>query len=219
MKILILEDNEFLLKAMNSALTNEGYKVDLFTDGEEALDALPDGYNCFILDINVPSLDGISILESIRMNHSKIPVIIMSSNHDLEKIEASYERGCNDYLKKPFHMYELIQKIKILCTHSKKYIKFDEEVKYDLRTHKLYEEEKEVALTKKEILFLNLFAQNLHHIATYEEIEEYVWEGEFTNLTNMRTLMARLRKKLPKDTISLLTNVGYGLNSNVKYSM
>lgn len=217
MKILILEDNEFLLKAMNSALTNEGYSVDLFTDGQDALNALVDGYNCFILDINVPSLDGISILESIRMTHDEIPVIIISSNHDLDRVEASYEKGCNDYLKKPFHMYELIKKIKMLCLNSKNYICFSDEVKFDINTTKLYENDSEIALTKKEILFLNLFAQNLHHIATYEEIEEYVWEGEFTNLRNIRTLLARLRKKLPKDTITLLTNVGYGLHERVKY--
>lgn len=112
MKILVLEDNERLCNLISSALEKEGYKVDTFYDGEDALEALVNGYQCFILDINVPSLDGISILESIRLYHKDIPVIIISSNHELDKIQTSYEIGCDDFLKKPFFMYELIHKIK-----------------------------------------------------------------------------------------------------------
>ena len=115
MKILVLEDNERLANLIKQALTKSNYKVDTVADGVEALDMITNGYSCFILDINVPSLDGISILESIRMYHCDVPVIIISSNHDLEKIQKSYEVGCDDYLKKPFFMYELIQKVQKFC--------------------------------------------------------------------------------------------------------
>lgn len=93
MKILLLEDNERLCKVIKSALEKENYSVDVFMDGEEALEVLNHGYHCYILDINVPSLDGISILETIRIYHKDIPVIIISSNHELDKIQASYEIG------------------------------------------------------------------------------------------------------------------------------
>ena len=76
MKILVLEDNDRLAKVIKGVLDKEGYSVDLFYDGEKALDALNCGYHCFILDINVPSLDGLSILETIRLYHKEIPVII-----------------------------------------------------------------------------------------------------------------------------------------------
>ncbi len=112
MKILVLEDNKRLSNVIKTALEQESYKVDCFYDGDDALNALENGYSCFILDINVPNLDGISILEYIRLNHSNIPVIIISSNHDLEKIQKSYEVGCDDYLKKPFYIFELVQKVK-----------------------------------------------------------------------------------------------------------
>ncbi|QKF80893.1 response regulator transcription factor [Halarcobacter ebronensis] len=216
MKILILEDNDRLSNVMKQALVSEGYKVECFNDGDKALEALGNGYGCFILDINVPNLDGITILEYIRMNHSQTPVIIVSSNHDLEKIQKSYETGCDDYLKKPFYIFELIQKVKKLCSIQGRYLQFDEVYKYDLQNHFLYKDDKEIELTKKEILFLELFVKDLHHLATYEEIEEYVWEGEETNLINIRTMIKRLRKKLPKNGITIVKGMGYSLNKSTK---
>lgn len=216
MKILILEDNERLLNVMKIALEKESYSVDTFIDGDEALNVLDNGYNCFILDINVPHIDGISLLELLRINHKETPVIIISSNHDLEKIQKSYELGCSDYIKKPFYILELVQKVKKLCVIQKRFLKFDEVYEFDFINHILYENKKEIELTKKEILFLELFSKNLHHVATYEEIEEYVWEGDDTNLTNIRAMIKRLRKKIPNDAIVITKGMGYSLNKNVK---
>ncbi len=218
MKILVLEDNLRLSNVMKTALEQELYKVDFFDDGDEAFLALGNGYSCFILDINVPNLDGISILEAIRMYHNEVPVIIISSNHDLEKIQKSYEIGCDDYLKKPFYILELIQKVKKLCQLPKMFLKFSETCRYDFVNHRLFENDTEHELTKKEILFLELFSKNLHHVATYEELEEYVWEGEETSLVNIRSMVKRLRKKLPKNSIMIVKGVGYSLNKKVIFS-
>jgi DNA-binding response OmpR family regulator len=215
-KILILEDNERLLNVMKMALEKESYKVDTFIDGDEALSVLDNGYNCFILDINVPHIDGISLLELLRINHKDTPVIIISSNHDLEKVQKSYELGCDDYVKKPFYILELVQKVKKLCVIQKRILKFDEVYEFDFINHILYKDKKEIELTKKEILFLELFSKNLHHVASYEEIEEYVWEGDDTNLTNIRAMIKRLRKKIPSDSIVITKGMGYSLNKNVK---
>lgn len=215
MKILVLEDNVRLSNVIKQALSLEGYNVDCFYDGEVASNCLEDGYNCFILDINVPSLDGISVLEYIRTNHASTPVIIISSNHDLEKIEKSYLVGCDDYLKKPFYIFELVQKVKKLCVLQEKYLKFNESCKYDFINHILTIGSAEVELTKKEILFLELFSKNLHHVATYVELDEYVWEGEETNLINIRAMIKRLRKKLPENSIVIVKGLGYSLNKDV----
>lgn len=217
MKILVLEDNIRLSNVIKQALEKESYSVDCFYDGDKAFEALGNGYNCFILDINVPNLDGISILEMIRQNYSITPVIIISSNHELEKVEKSYSLGCDDYLKKPFYIVELIQKVKKLCIIQKKFLRFDEVYKYDFVNHKLYKNEELCELTKKEILFLELFSKNLHHIASYEEIENYVWEGEETTFVNIRSLIKRLRKKIPYDSINIVKGLGYSLNKNVRF--
>tara|TARA_B110000046_G_C12936751_1_gene373939 strand:- start:418 stop:1086 length:669 start_codon:yes stop_codon:yes gene_type:complete len=220
MKILVLEDDEILLKVIKNGLEKENYTVDCFSDGELALNAISNGYNCFILDINVPTLDGISVLKNIRdYLGMDIPIIIISSNHELEKIKASYEKGCNDYIKKPFFIYELIQKVKNLCKIEYNFIEFDSSYKYNFIEHTLYIENEKIILARKEILFLELFISNLNRIVNYEEIERYVWEGEDSNIDNIRSLIKRIRKKLPLDSIKIVTGYGYTLGNNCKYGV
>lgn len=214
MKILVLEDNEALSNVMKRGLEKEGYQVDLFDDGDRALDSISNGYSAFILDINVPSLDGITVLKNIRDYNDKVPVIIISSNHELEKIKTSYEKGCNDYIKKPFFIFELIQKLKNLCQINEKYLFFSEECKYSLEEDILYYKDEKHTLTKKEKLLIELFAKNIKKVITYDELEEYVWEGEITNLDNIRALVKRVRKKLPDGAIKSVSGIGYRLFEN-----
>lgn len=215
MKILVLEDNERLCKLIATTLVKEGYKVDTFNDGEDALSALADGYQCFVLDINVPSLDGISVLESIKLLHRDIPVIIISSNHELEKIQTSYEIGCDEYLKKPFFMYELAHKIKKLCNNEPKILDLGDNYKFDYTKHFLRHNEEDIKLAKKEILFLELLSKDVHRVFSFEEIEEYVWEGEITTLANIRALVKRIRKKIPDNSIKIVKGLGYSINAKV----
>lgn len=217
MKILVLEDNEALSRVIKTGLTKEGYKVDCFFDGDEALSSINSGYNCFILDINVPSIDGITVLKTIRDYYPDVPALIISSNHELEKIKTSYEKGCNDYIKKPFFIYELVQKVKNLCKIQDKSIKFSDTSRYSFIENILYENNEKIVLAKKEILFLELFSQNINRIVSYDELEEYVWEGEITNLDNIRALVKRLRKKLPENSIKIVTGLGYTLGNDVEF--
>ena len=219
MKILLLEDDATLSRVIKKGLEKENYSVDCFFDGELALNAISNGYSCFILDINTPSLDGISILKNIRdYLGASIPVIIISSNHELEKIKASYEKGCSDYIKKPFFIYELVQKVKHLCQIEFNFIEFNDSCKYNFMEHTLYVNNEKIILARKEILFLELFISNLNRIVTYAEIETYVWEGEDSNIDNIRALIKRIRKKLPNESIQIVTGYGYTLNKECKYS-
>lgn len=213
MKILILEDNERLCNLMKQALTKSRYKVDTVDDGEKALEMITNGYGCFILDINVPNLDGISILEYIRSYYKDVPVIIISSNHDLEKIQKSYEIGCNDYLKKPFFLYELIQKVQKLCKIKNTLIDFGEGFIFDYNKQFLMKGTEQIKLAKKEILFLELLVKDIHRVFSFDEIEDYVWEGEETNLINVRALVKRLRKKIPENSIKIVKGIGYSMNN------
>ena len=115
MKILLLEDNARLNSTIVKRLEAKGYLLDSFIDGQEACNALDNGYACFVLDINVPSLDGIEILKKVRDFHPETPVIIISSSVELEVIKDAYNFGCNDFLKKPFFIDELEIKIEKLC--------------------------------------------------------------------------------------------------------
>ncbi len=97
MKLLLLEDNEKLNKTIEKRLKLKGYEVNTFINGDEAFNSITDGYSCFILDINVPKVDGIKILKKIREYYTDVPVVIISSTVELDIIKESYDFGCNDY--------------------------------------------------------------------------------------------------------------------------
>ncbi|MDR1461239.1 MAG: response regulator transcription factor [Campylobacteraceae bacterium] len=214
MKILVLEDNERLANLIKATLEQEDFKADVFYDGEEALNAINNGYHCYVLDINVPSIDGISILDTIRLYHKSVPVIIISSNHELDNIQKAYEIGADDYLKKPFFNYELVQKIKKFCRPSAALtINLTDGYVFNCENSRLYDNQgKEIPLAKKEILFFELFVKNRQRIVTFDEMEEYIWEGEDTSILNVRALVKRLRKKLPENAIKIVKEIGYALN-------
>ncbi|WP_375724742.1 response regulator transcription factor [Arcobacter sp. KX21116] len=212
MKILLLEDNKRLSKLIIEALWEKNYKIDWFEDGIHALNAVHDGYDCFILDINVPGIDGLSLLKEIRVMDKKTPAIIISANVELETIKDAYTNGCDEYIKKPFYIYELELKLNKFCKKEKEIINLLENYTYNTSSELLYDENKqEIKLAKKEILLLNLFIKNCEKIVTFEHIEQYVWEGDLTTNESIRTLVKRLRKKLPKDTITSQIGIGYKL--------
>jgi DNA-binding response OmpR family regulator len=219
MKILLLEDNKRLSNLIIEALEEKNYKVDWFEDGKKALDSIYNGYDCFILDINVPGIDGLTLLKEIRVMDDKTPAIIISANVELETIKDAYLRGCDEYLKKPFYIYELELKLDKLCKKSQNNITLLEGFIYDIDKERLVDPHNaEVKLAKKEILLLNLFSKNLEKIITFEQIEQYVWEGDLTTNENIRALIKRLRKKLPSDTIISQGGMGYILNIQRKFT-
>ncbi len=209
MKILLLEDNKTLNETIKLKLELKGYEVHSFFDGLKAYDNVTEGFSCFILDINVPNIDGIKILKKIREYYVEIPVIIISATVELDIIKKSYDFGCNDYLKKPFFIDELEIKVDKLCNFSKKEIYFDENSIFNFYEHSIKVENAEILLTKKESLLLNLFLINKNKLVSYENIENYVWEWEYASLDAIRTLVKRLRKKLSKPYIKASSTRGY----------
>ena len=219
MKILLLEDNKRLSNLIIEALEEKNYKVDWFEDGKLALQSIHNGYDCFILDINVPGIDGLSLLKELRVMDETTPAIIISANVELETIKDAYVKGCDEYIKKPFYIYELETRIDKLCKKVSKDINLPNGYTYNLDLEKLLDDKKEeVKLAKKEILVFNLFAKNLEKIITFEQIEQYVWEGDLTTNDNIRALIKRLRKTLPEDTILSQVGMGYILNIVRKFN-
>ena len=209
MKILLLEDNQKLNETITKRLKLKNYSVESFTDGAKAYERITEGFSCFILDINVPNIDGINILKKIREYYDVIPVIIISASVELDVIKQSYDFGCNDYLKKPFFIDELEIKIEKLCNIKDDKIYFDTNSYFDFKSATLVIDDEETRLTKKEKLLMNLFLSKKNQVITYSTIENYVWEGSFVSLESIRSLIRRVRKILNKEFIQTVVDTGY----------
>lgn len=209
MKILLLEDNKKLNETITKRLEMKGYSVLSIIDGAEALEKITEGFSCFILDINVPNVDGIKILKKIREYYQTLPVIIISASVELDVIKQAYDFGCNDFLKKPFFIDELEIKIEKFCNIQNDKIYFDENCYFDFKSSIIQMNNKEVRLTKKEKLLINLFLTKKNQVISYESIENYVWEGNFASLESIRSLIRRVRKVLDKDYIQTVVDTGY----------
>ncbi|WP_421715659.1 response regulator transcription factor [Arcobacter arenosus] len=209
MKIMLLEDNVKLNSTIKKRLELKGYKVFSYVDGKEAFNNITEGFSCFILDINVPNVDGIKILKKIREFYSEVPVIIISASVELDVIKESYDFGCNDYLKKPFFIDELEIKVERLCQITDDIITFDKDCYFDYKSSTITIDGETQRLTKKERLLINLFLTKKNQVLTYEAIENYVWEGSFVSIESIRSLVRRLRKVVKKDYIETVVDTGY----------
>ena len=131
MNILLLEDDIALNKAIKKVLELDYHIVNSFTDGQELINSLDERYDLYILDINVPHISGLELLDMLLLQNDQAKVIMISSNTDIKSIQTAYNSGCVDYLKKPFHITELRVKLNRLQSTQKKhlisYIKFKDE--------------------------------------------------------------------------------------------
>lgn len=216
MKIFLLEDDYSLNRLICKALEDRGFFVTNLENGYDAMNhVLNNQYDLYILDINVPGFSGHDILEQIRKRDKTLPVIIVSAQLDIDNISKAYELGCNDYLKKPFELEELILHIKY---HIKSILKnnIDEDIielgagfKFNSKDQNLYKHEHEITLTQKEKLLLTLFINNMGKTVTSEMIHEYVWDNKPMESVSMRSMIHKLQKKLKNGMIANIRGVGY----------
>jgi diguanylate cyclase (GGDEF)-like protein len=197
MNIVLLEDDIALNKAIRKVLELDGHHVDSFFNGKEIMNALDKHYDLYILDINVPHMSGLDILDSILLQNKRSKVIMISSNTDIQSIQKAYDIGCVDYIKKPFHIAELRAKINHLQV-SEADLYASIKLKKNARP-----------LTKKEAKLLNLLLEHLGLVVNYEMIDNYVYENKTMTMDALRALVRRLRTKLTHDIIENVVDQGY----------
>lgn len=207
MKIFLLEDDYSLNETIKEMLELNYYEIHSFYDGEIAYNNIMDNYDLYILDINIPSIDGIELLKSIKKSNSQTKVIMISANINIDKIKEAYNCGCDDYLKKPFDIEELILKIEKYNTKEKNII-LDENVYFNAISKELFINHQKIELTKNEKNLLILLLDNRGNVISHENIEDYIYKGEIKSSDAIRSLLKRLRKKVPKDLI--LNNIDEG---------
>jgi two-component system KDP operon response regulator KdpE len=220
-KVLIVDDEPQILRALRAGLVAHGYEVVSAADGEEALDKaaaeLPDAV---ILDLNLPKLSGLDVCKALR-EWSSVPIIVLSvRDAERDKVTA-LDLGADDYLIKPFGTDELLARLRVALRHTAREANPPEpivragNVTIDLSRHIVKRGEEEVRLTVTEYKLLAYLATNAGRVLTHTQILEHVWGPGYEDETqNLRVYVSQLRRKLDPDgaqpqLITTEAGVGY----------
>ncbi|MDH4943511.1 response regulator transcription factor [Sulfurimonas sp. C5] len=213
MKILVLEDEVMLNESICEYLQSLGHIVEAFFDGESAYEAMQNNkYDLFLLDINVPQIDGLSILEQLHSMKIHVPTIYISALVDIEDISRAYNLGCYDYLKKPFHLKELALRIDRIVMSAKTpnvHMVLSKNYSYDQEHSTLYFQQEAQTLTKKQSQIIDLLARNRGLVVDFDQFQEYVWNDAIVDNATIRAEINRLKKALKEDIIVNVRGMGY----------
>ena len=201
MRILVIEDEKELCDSIKEGLILDGYEVDACyngLDGEEM--ATVETYDLILLDLTLPDMDGMEILQSVRSKNALVPILILSARVQTEDKVEGLDRGANDYLTKPFDFSELEARIRSLTrrkfVQKSIYLSFDG-LELDTKSRRLHYNGEEIFLTKKEMGILEYLLLNQERVVSQEEIIEHVWNNEVNEFSNsIRVHISALRKKL-----------------------
>ncbi|WMJ90524.1 response regulator transcription factor [Anaerocolumna sp. MB42-C2] len=214
MKLLVIEDEISLQLALKKGFTKLGYAVDTASDGEEALECYYSSiYDAIILDINLPKIDGITVLKEIRKENAEVRVLILSARNELDDKIIGLDTGANDYLAKPFHFKELEARVRALLrrdflTQSTEIVAGGLVLETALK--KVHLDGIEINLTKKEYGILEYLLMHKGTIVSGEDLIEHVWDSEADTFTSaFKVHINSLRKKLPRNTIRNIRGQGY----------
>ena len=212
MKILLLEDDTALASILVDYLEDE-YEVVQTYSMKKALSLSEDGkFDLYIFDINVPDGDGISLLKELREFHDNTPTIFITAFHDTKYLKSAFESGANDFIKKPFDLEELGQRIinikRQFGLDSK--ISIEEGILFDMQTHSVETALKKYTMTHKESDFLHYLYKNRTRVVSSDELLQNIWEfEEMPSDDAVRTVIKNLRKYVGKEHIINVRGEGY----------
>jgi len=214
MKLLIVEDELSLQKALCKGFRKLGYTVDSASDGEEAVELFySNTYALVVLDLNLPKLDGLEVLKQIRIECNKISVLILSARSAVEDKIVGLDEGANDYLAKPFHFMELEARVRALLRRNFKTsdtVIEIENVKVDTATKKVFVCGEEINLAKKEYAIVEYLLLRNGEVIAPSELISHIWESDSEDVFNsLKVHLSTLRKKLPADFIKNKRGQGY----------
>jgi len=213
MKILLLEDDVLLNKSISKFLTIKGHSVSSFRDGKSALDSIiHSSYDLLILDINVPNISGLTLLEILNEAKIQIPTIFISAIIDIDDISKAFNLGCHDYLKKPFHLKELEIRISKLLQSEytpSLHLRLSANYSLDMESSILRFKGEVQILSDRHLKILSLLARNRNRIVDYILFQEFAWDNREIETPTIRTEVNRLKKILKEDIIINIRNMGY----------
>ena len=214
-KILVLEDDELFASTLEDFLCDENFEVDIANDGQECLNLnFEKNYDLYIFDINVPKINGLDLLQQLRNSSDNTPTIFLTSYKDKDTLQDAFLKGCDDYLKKPVDLDELLLRIKALLKRNKKkfdIIKLSNNLSFNPLNKRIYENDMDLNLPIKVLELMELFVENRGEIVTKEMIISKLWAtSEDYSEGSIRVYINQIKKLFEnKDSILNIKGVGY----------
>lgn len=214
MRLLVVEDDPDLNRQLHTALTDAGYAVDRAFDGEEGYylgDSEP--YDAIILDVGLPKMDGISVLEQWRRSGKRMPVLILTARDRWSDKVQGFDAGADDYVPKPFHMEEVLARLRALLRRVAGQATSEfvcGPVRLDARAGRVTVDGNPVKLTSHEYRLLAYLMHNPGRVVSRTELVEHIYDQDFDRDSNtIEVFIGRLRKKIGADVIQTVRGLGY----------
>jgi len=214
MRVLVVEDDPDLNRQLVSALTDAGYAVDKAADGEEGHflgDTEP--YDAVVLDLGLPVLDGVSVLEKWRRAGRKMPVLILTARDRWSDKVAGFDAGADDYVAKPFHMEEVLARIRALVRRAAGHATSEIScgpLMLDTKSARVTVNGTAIKLTSLEFRLLSYLMMHKGKVVSRTELVEHLYDQDFDRDSNtIEVFVGRLRKKLGVDVLHTIRGMGY----------
>ena len=212
MKVLLLEDNEMIIKAITYLLNQYNYEVLVAKNIKEAIAKINSNYDLVILDVMLPDGSGLDFYNK----YVDIPTLVLSAKDEEEDVVKAIDMGVEDYIIKPFRSKELLSRINNIIKRNKKnnLIKY-KNIVIDMEGYKVFVNDKEINFTGLELKILFLLLENSRKVVTREVIIDRIWDmsGKFVNDNTLTVYIKRIREKLQdEDFIKTVKGIGYRID-------
>ena len=216
MRILVVEDEPTLRAQLVAAITAAGHTVEAAADGRQA-HYLGDveAFDAVVLDLGLPMLDGLSVLRQWRAAGRAMPVLILTARSSWQEKVQGIDAGADDYLAKPFHMEELLARLRALLRRGSEHASSEWHcgaIALDTRSARVLVAGQPLVLTSHEFKLLQLLMQRKGEVLSRTELSEHLYPQDSDRDSNtIEVFVARLRKKLPEGSIETVRGLGYRL--------
>lgn len=216
MRALIVEDEPMLAKQLQHALTQAGYVVDMAVDGADAhYKGDVETYDVVVLDLGLPVVDGLTVLRKWRAAHKTMPVLILTARGNWDEKVTGIDAGADDYVTKPFHMEELLARLRALIRRESHHASAQwvcGAITLDTRSCRVMVNGSPVNVTGYEYKVLTVLMQNAGEIVSRSDLIDHIYAQDFDRDSNtIDVFVGRLRKKLPVGAIQTVRGLGYRL--------
>jgi DNA-binding response OmpR family regulator len=220
-RILIVEDEERIASFLAKGLRAEGHVATIVSDGRQGLeDALSGEHDLVILDIGLPRLDGFEVLDQLRSQGSRVPVIVLTARDSVTDTVSALEGGADDYMPKPFRFAELLARVRLRLRQQPPSDGAQPDAleaggaRLDLRTRRVTVAGKELDLSAREFMLAEIFMRHPGQVLSREQLLDHVWGLDFDPGSNVVDVyVGYLRKKFGSEAIATVRGMGYRFNA------